>query len=505
MSEWQELGPMDEHNRTLLANTHPADWTNPTPAESYNLVVVGAGTAGLVVASGAAQVGARVALVERYLLGGDCLNVGCVPSKTLIASSRLAAEMRRADRYGIEPAPGEADFPAVMERVRRVRGQISHHDAAERLRNMGVDVFLGQARFTGPDALEVAGQTLRFARACIATGARAVKPPIEGLVEAGFLTNETVFGLTGRPSRLAVLGGGPLGCELAQAFARLGSHVTIIERNEHILKKEDADAAEILARVFHNEGLEVLTQAQAKRVERTEAGKRIVLEIGGEARTIEVDEILVGAGRAPNVQDLGLEAAGVAYDEKKGVQVDDRLRTSNPRVYAAGDVCLKYKFTHMADATARLVVRNALFWGRSKHTALTVPWCTYTDPEIAHVGLYAHQARERGLAVDTYTVRLADNDRAMTEGDPAGFVKVHVKQGTDRILGATIVGPHASELINEVAVAMKGGVGLGTLGSVIHPYPTLAEAIKSAGDQYSRTRLTPRVKHIMGRLMAWRR
>lgn len=511
-----ELGPMDSHNKELLTNAHPGDWQNPTATGRYNMVVIGAGTAGLVTAAGVAGLGGKVALIERYLLGGDCLNFGCVPSKTLIAASRAAAEVQRVDRYGVAPAAGEVDFPAVMERLRRVRSEISHHDAAAKFRDMGVEVFLGDARFAGPDTVEVGGpsssggsavasQTLRFARACIATGARAVRPDIEGLVEAGFHTNETIFSLTELPHRLAVLGSGPLGCELAQAFARLGSEVTIIERGPQFLPKEDRDAAQVVGESFMRDGIHCIFNAQVNRVASGAGGKQLLLSVEGKESTVEADAILIGYGRAPNVDGLGLESAGVEYDVRHGVKVDDRLRTTNKRIYAAGDVCLKHKFTHTADATARIVIQNALFWGRKKLSTLNVPWCTYTDPEVAHVGLYEHEAKDRGIEVDTFTKPFGDNDRALTESETEGFVRVHVKKGSDQIVGATIVGRHAGDMISEISVAMAGKVGLGTLASVIHPYPTLAEAIKGVGDMYNRTRLTPRTAALLRLILKWRR
>lgn len=499
------LGPMDAHNRELLANARPPDWTNPTPEGRYNMVVLGAGTAGLVTAAGVAGLGGRAAIVERHLFGGDCLNYGCVPSKTLIAAARAAHDARRAAEYGVRVGPAEVDFAAVMERVRRVRGRISHHDAVTRFRDMGVDVFLGEARFTGGDSVEVEGRTLRFARACIATGARALRPDIEGLAEAGFHTNETIFSLTERPRRLAVLGAGPLGCEMAQAFARLGSEVTIIQRKGRLLGREDPDAAEAVERSFERDGIALELGAAIRRVTADGTGRHLELATGNGSRTVTADEILVGFGRVPNLDGLGLEQAGVEYDTRRGVKVDDRLRTTNKRIYAAGDACLKTKFTHAADATARLVIRNALFWGRGKLSALTIPWCTYTDPEVAHVGLYPRDAEQRGIEMDTFTQPFAENDRAVAEGDAAGFVRIHTEKGRDRIVGATIVGRGAGDMIGEVAVAMAGGVGLGTLGDVIHPYPTLAEAIKHAGDAYSRTRLTRRAHKVLRAVLAWRR
>jgi pyruvate/2-oxoglutarate dehydrogenase complex dihydrolipoamide dehydrogenase (E3) component len=498
--------PDDVFNAELVANVHPPGWVNPKPAPRYNLVVVGAGTAGLVTAAGAAGLGARVALVERHLLGGDCLNVGCVPSKCLIRSSRAAHDIRDAARYGIGSRDGiDADFPAVMRRMRRLRARISHHDSAKRFSDLGVDVFLGDARFSGPDAVGVDGRTLRFARAVIATGARAFVPPVDGLEEAGYLTNETVFSLTELPRRLLVLGAGPLGCELAQAFRRFGSEVTIVERGAQFLSREDPDAAEILLRAFREEGIDVALNTQVAAVRRSEKGKVARMIREGVESEWAADEILVGAGRVPNVGGMGFEAAGVGYDERGGVHVNDFLRTDNPRIYAAGDICLERKFTHTADAAARIVIRNALFGGRARVSALTVPWCTYTDPEIAHVGMYEREALEAGIPVDTFVRELREVDRAVADGEEEGFVKIHVRKGTDRILGATIVARHAGEMIHEVSVAIAGKVGLGTLANVIHSYPTQAEAIKQAADAYNRTRLTPFAKKLFGWWLAWTR
>ncbi len=501
-----ELSPRDQYNDDLVANVHPPDWENPDPARRYNLVVIGGGTAGLVTAAGAAGLGAKVALVERHLLGGDCLNYGCVPSKAIIRSSRVAADLKDAARFGVKVPPEvEVDFPAVMARMRRLRASISHHDAARRFRDLGVDVFLGAARFSGPRTVEVAGQRLNFSKAVIATGARAVDPPVPGMAEAGYLANETVFSLTERPRRLLVMGGGPLGCEFAQALQRLGCQVTLLHKYAQLMNREDADAAALVQRVFLREGIRLILKAKATQVLKTEGGKLVRYECDGQPGEIEVDEILAGAGRAPNVENLGLEAAGVDYDTRAGVAVNDKLQTTNRRIYAAGDVCLKYKFTHMADATARLVIQNALFFGRKKVSALTIPWCTYTDPEMAHVGINEAEAARQGLPIQTFVKPLSEVDRAVVDGEDEGLVKIHVRHGTDRILGATIVARHAGEMISEVTLAMVGKVGLGTLAAVIHPYPTQAEAIRQTGDLYNRTRLTPFVKKLFTRFLAWRR
>ena len=499
--------PEDAYNQTLVANVHPCDWTNPEPAPSYNLVVLGGGTAGLITAAGAAGLGAKVALVEREHLGGDCLNVGCVPSKALLRAARAVADVRDADQYGVEVPPGtRVNFPAVMERMRRLRSEISPHDSAQRYRDeLGVDVFLGEGRFVESDSVEVDGRRLRFRRAVIATGARAMPLPIPGLAEAGYLTNETVFSLTELPKRLAIIGAGPIGCEMAQAFSRFGSQVTLLEVMPQILIREDKDAAALIQAALIRDGVSLVLGCQITGVERDGQDKVLRVEKDGQQEEVRVDAVLLGVGRAPNVEGLNLEAVDVEFDTKQGVKVDDRLQTTNPRIYAAGDICSPYKFTHMADALARVVIQNTLFVGRAKASALTVPWCTYTDPEIAHVGLYAHEAEKQGIAIQTFHQEMGQVDRAVLEGDTDGFVKVHTKAGKDTILGATIVTRHAGEMISELTLAMVGGLGLGTLARTIHTYPTQAEAIKRAADAYNRTRLTPRVKSLFTRWLAWTR
>jgi pyruvate/2-oxoglutarate dehydrogenase complex dihydrolipoamide dehydrogenase (E3) component/uncharacterized membrane protein YdjX (TVP38/TMEM64 family) len=503
-----EVSPLDQYNEALVANVRPPDWINPGPQPRYNLVVIGAGTAGLVSAAGSAGLGAKVALVERYLMGGDCLNVGCVPSKAIIRSSKVYADIRDAGLFGLKvTSAAEADFPAVMERMRRLRAGISHNDSARRFRDLGVDVFLGEARFSGPDTVEVGGKILRFKKAVIATGGRAVHPSVPGLQEAGYLTNETVFSLTERPARLLVMGGGPIGCEFAQAFQRLGCQVALLHKYDRIMNKEDADAADLIQKTFHKDGISLILNAKPLQVTKTDTGKLVQYESDGQKGGIEVDEILIGAGRAPNVEGLNLEAAGVKYEAGKGrgVLVNDKLQTTNPNIYAAGDICLPYQFTHLADSAARIVIQNALFFGRKKFSALTIPWCTYTDPEVAHVGLNEASAQKKGIEVTTFVKPLSEVDRAIVDGEEAGFVKIHVKKGTDKILGATIVARHAGEMISEITTAMVGNIGLKTLASVIHPYPTQAEAIRQTGDLYNRTKLTPGVKRMFTRFLAWRR
>jgi pyruvate/2-oxoglutarate dehydrogenase complex dihydrolipoamide dehydrogenase (E3) component/uncharacterized membrane protein YdjX (TVP38/TMEM64 family) len=493
--------PDDAHNRALTAHVHPPRWLNPVPTGRYNLVVVGGGTAGLVSAAGAAGLGAKVALVEKHLLGGDCLNVGCVPSKALISAARAAASARGAAAFGVRVSGIEVDFPAVMERMRRLRAEIAPHDGAERFAKLGVDVFLGEGSFTGPKTLSVGGQTLEFSRAVIATGARAAAPPIPGIEEIGYFTNETLFSLTELPRRLLVIGAGPIGCEMAQTFRRFGSEVTLFEAETHILPREDADAAAIVERQLRAEGIHLIVCGRIQQAERKDGEVVLHCEVEGARHEIACDAVLLAVGRAPNVEGLGLEAAGVTTDAR-GVTVNDFLQTSNPRIYAAGDIASQFKFTHTADALARIVLANALFAGRQRASALHVPWCTYTSPEIAHVGLYEDEAAARGLAVDTITVPMADVDRALLDGRSEGFLRVHFEKGSDRILGATLVAEHAGDMISEITVAMAAKRGLGTIAKAIHPYPTQAEVIKKAADTYNRSRLTPTVQRI---LKAWLR
>jgi pyruvate/2-oxoglutarate dehydrogenase complex dihydrolipoamide dehydrogenase (E3) component len=454
---------------------------HPTPADRYDLVVVGAGPAGLAATTAATALGARVALIERDLIGGTCLNTGCGPSKAIIRTSRLYAEMRDAESYGAQiPTEICVDFSAVMERMRRIRARTLRPVSVERLTATGVDVFLGGACFTGTDQLTVDGTKLRFEKAMIATGSRPEIPSVPGLLDTDYLTNENVFDMTELPRRLLVVGGGPLGCELAQAFCRLGAKTIIAQTLPLFLPKEERDAAQMVSDALARDGVEIHLNCNIVAVRLEGGRKHVTMVTDGNPSTTLVDEILTGIGRLPAVQGLDLEKAGVAYDVETGIRVDDFLRTRNPRIFAAGDVCLEHAFTNTAEASARIVVRNALFRGRQRVSALTVPWCTYTDPQVAHVGLYVRQARAQGIPVKTYTVPMHDVVRAIIDGEEEGFVKVHVREGTDRILGATIVGRNAGELINNISLAMVAGMGLRRLARVIHAYPTQGEAVRQA-------------------------
>ena len=498
------LLPDDAADQRLVSHVHPAAWRNPTPAGRYHLVVVGAGTGGLVTAAAAAGLGARVALVERSLMGGDCLNVGCVPSKSVIRAARAWADARdAAERFAGPRAEGDGDFAAVMERLRRVRAGLAPVDGAPRFQSLGVDVFLGDARFVAPDAVEVdaagGGARLSFRRAVIAAGARATVPDVPGLRASAYYTNETIFSLTRRPAHLVVMGAGPIGCELAQAFARLGTRVTLLDRGERLLARDDAEAAAIVERAMVRDGVTVRHGAEVTRVDARGAESTVHVREGGRETTLDADALLVAIGRTPNVDGLGLDVAGVAHDPKRGVTVDDRLRTSNPRVYAVGDVCSPLKFTHAADFQARLVVQNALFFGRGRASALVTPWVTYTSPEIAQVGLTQEDAAAQQVAVDAVTVPFAEVDRAVIDDETEGFCRILLARGTDRIVGATLVGAHAGETIGEVTLAITNKLGLSAIGRTMHPYPTQSEALRKAADAWRRRKLTPRVKGLFDR------
>jgi pyruvate/2-oxoglutarate dehydrogenase complex dihydrolipoamide dehydrogenase (E3) component len=494
--------PFDEK---LVAATAPPGWQNPRAGGRYNLVVVGAGPAGLVCAAGAAGLGARVALLEKHRLGGDCLHFGCVPSKALLRCARAAADVRRAADYGVRLSEAPlVDFPAVMNRLRRLRADIGEHDAAERFRTLGVDVFFGAPRFTGPDTIEIAGQTLAFARAVVATGARATSLGIAGLDQTGYLTNETVFDLNELPPRLVIVGAGPIGCELAQAFRRFGSAVHMLDVLPMVLSKDEPEARTLIQRCLESEGVHLHLGVRSIGAELHGTEKSFVIEEGGQRVRLPFDAILVAVGRKANVEDLGLEAAGIQYTPA-GIQVNDFLQTTNSRIYAAGDVCSPFKFTHAADAMARIVLRNALFFGRARASKLVIPWCTYTDPEVAHVGLTAEDAQKQGLAIQTFRIGMDEVDRAVLDGETEGFATVHVRQRTDQIFGATIVACHAGDIISVVTLAMTERRGLSSLSRIIHPYPTQAEVLRKLGDSYQRSRLTPRTAGLLRWLLRWRR
>jgi len=473
---------------------------NAIDQKLYNVAVIGAGTAGLVTAAGTAGLGGRVALIERNKMGGDCLNFGCVPSKALISSARLIEQIRESEKWGLDRQEPQFAFEKVFERMRARRAKIAPNDSQERFESLGVDVFRGEARFVSPHEVEVDGQKLRARNFVIATGSRAAIPEIEGMDHVQFFTNETIFDeLKEKPERMIVLGGGPIGCELGQVFARLSVKVTILQRGSQLLPREDSDVAEVLQRQLEREDVRIEFDAEAKSAARQ--GNRMRLDClhkDGSAFQLNAEALLVAAGRIPNIDKLNLDAAGVRFD-KRGVIVNEYLQTSQPHIYAAGDIAGSFQFTHLADAHARVVVRNILMplqLLRQKTETAVLPWVTYTDPEIAHVGFGEKEAKHKNIQYDLFVVALEEVDRAVVESEEIGFAKILAAKGSDKILGATIIGAHAGDLIHEFVLAMKARIGLGTIASTIHAYPTFAELARKAGDKYNRTRLTPWAKKI---------
>ena len=469
--------PGDDHDRRWRDLVFPENYSNPEPRRKYHLVVIGAGPAGLVASIAAAGLGARVALVERQAMGGDCLNAGCVPSKSLLEFTRLNPH---------------AGFAEAFAWLRRVRSEIAEHDSVERYLQSGVDVFLGPARLGGRSSVQVGGQRLAARRILIATGARAEMPGIPGLQECDALTSESFFDLVERPRSLAILGAGPVGCELAQGMARLGIEAHLFEMAGRVLPSAPAPASAALATALQSDGVRLRVGTRVTRI--SQVGGRPTIHVPD--ASITVDRLLVAAGRRANVEGLNLAAAGVELDGDR-IAVDDRLRTTNRRIYAAGDVCSRLPFTHNADAQARIAVRNALFAPTAGTRGLAVPHCTYTDPEVAQVGRTEAQLTGEGVAFDRYLLEFGELDRARTAGRNDGFVELLTAGGGDRILGATIVGHDAGEQIAPLCVAMANGLGLGALGKAVLPYPTRAEYLRRLADRYARTRLTPRAASLL--------
>lgn len=529
-----QVWPLDEYNTNLLNNVHPPSWKDPNAhnkdgSYTYDMVVIGGGTGGLITAAGSAGVGARVAMIEAHMLGGDCLNVGCVPSKAIIHSAKLVhtlrGDMDHLEEAGISVDPGavKVDFEKVMERIRKLRSGISNHDSAERYsQDLGVQIFLGRAKFSSPTTVEVNGKTLTFKRAVVATGGYPALLPIAGLKELHdkataweptsaprplVMTNETVFNMTKQPKNMLVIGAGVIGLELAQAMQRLGTTVTVLGRSGRVLPKEDEDLAQVVKDQMIKDGVNFrLDVSEYKKVELTGTVRDngypemilIVQEKGNNELTEFIfDALLVAAGRRPNVAGIDLEAAKIDYDVKKGLLVNDNLQTTNPRVFGVGDCCSEFKFTHAADFMARAVIRNALFLGKEKTSELLIPYATFTSPEIASVGLYESDLKAKGIEFRIYEKHFKDNDRAKLDSKTAGMVRFRVDAKSDKILGASIVGEGAGNMISEVTLAMQSGTGLGALAAVIHPYPTTAESIRQAGDLYNKARLTTTVKKLL--------
>ena len=463
----------------------------------YNLVVIGAGTAGLVTAAGSVALGARVALIERNKMGGDCLNFGCVPSKALISSARLLHRMRHAQRWGINASEPAFDFNAVFAQMRTARAELAPLDSQERFESLGVDVFRGEATFLSPAELMVGDEKLRARHFVIATGSHAAIPPAIGASRVPYFTNETIFDeLKEKPESLLIVGGGPIGCELGQMFARLGVKVTLVQRGSRLLKKEDPAVSEFVQAALEAEGVRILTRFEVEEAKETAGG----LTLRSVDQSVSGSALLVAAGRQPNVENLNLRKANVSFTER-GVTVDEYLETSQPGIYAVGDVVGQLQFTHVADYHARIAIRNTLVpfsFLRQKVDYSVVPWCTYLDPEVATVGLTESQAKERGTDYELIEQEMKAVDRAVVERTDAGFARVLVKRGSDKILGATIVGEHAGELIQEFVLAMKHGIGLKQIASTIYAYPTFASLVLKSAEKFNKKRLTPRARKITG-------
>jgi len=458
-----------------------------------DLVIIGGGAGGLVVASVAAQLGLKVTLIEKEeKMGGDCLHYGCVPSKTLIQAGKVASLMRRGEDFGLPAMQPEIDMSKVNAHVQSVIDHIQPHDDPERFRDYGCEVIFGAAKFTDPHTVKVNGQTISSKRFVIATGSRPFIPPIEGLKEAGYLTNIEVFSLQELPKRLVVLGGGPIGLEMAQAFSRLGSQVTVVERLSHLLPQEDPEVADALKEKLAIDGITFLTDTSAERVEGDD--KKKIVYCSGDIK-LECDQVLVAVGRLPNIENLGLDLARVKYSAK-GIEVDRRQRTSQKHIYAVGDICGPYPFTHMAEYQAGIVISNAIFRFSKKTDYRVVPWVTYTDPELARVGLTEQQAVDKGIVPTVLRFDFKDIDRALVEVETEGFTKLITCKG--KILGATILGPHAGELIHEIVLAMQTGTKVSEISATIHAYPTLSQIHRrTVNTLYAPKLFSPRTRTVV--------
>ena len=470
-----------------------------------NLVVIGAGSGGLVSAYIAAAVKAKVTLIEKHQMGGDCLNTGCVPSKALIRAAKVAKEMREAEKFGIQSVEPQVDFAKVMDRIHEVIAKIEPHDSIERYSGLGVNVIQGEAKIVSPWAVTVNGKTITTKNIVVATGARPFVPPIENIDSVQYLTSDNLWELRELPKRLIVLGGGPIGSELTQSFARLGSQVTQVEMAPRIMPREDTEVADFITEKFRKEGVNVLTGHLAKRVETVNGEHQLVCEQQGQEVRIPFDKILIAVGRVANVTGFGLEDLGVTLTERKTVQVDPFLRTNFDNIFAVGDVAGPYQFTHTASHMAWYAAVNALF-GRFKKFKVdysVIPWATFTDPEVARVGLSEDEAKNQGVAYEVTRYGIDDLDRAIADGSDQGWVKVLTQPGKDKILGVTIVGTHAGDLITEYIQAMKHGIGLNKVLGTIHIYPTLAEANKFVAGEWKRAHAPEGVLKWVERYHNW--
>ncbi|CAI2361352.1 unnamed protein product [Moneuplotes crassus] len=513
LSDWpkrnSEMGELlvDKHNREVLDNCRPLNWTNPSSDVKYDMVAIGGGAGGLVSSITAAVSGAKSAIIERNLMGGDCLNTGCVPSKAFIKAAKVAHTCRNASKFGVMfEGEMKIDFARVMERMREVRAEIAEHDSVYKFaKKYGIDMYLGDAKFLNEGEIDVNGQTLKFEKCSIATGGHPYVPDIEGLSDFPYLTSENVFNITEQPNHLVIIGAGPIGCELGQSFARFGTRVTMLSKTNRFLPKEDPDAAAFLHQSLMDDGVNIVFNAEPTKIQVTkspgklwnpEAKFEMEININGISETIKGDSILVAAGRRPNVHGLGLEEAGVEYDHTRGVHVDDYCMTTNKDIYAVGDVCSPYQFTHNSDIMAKNAAKNALFSGREKSSEVIMSWCTYTDPELAHIGKYPSEMDKEGIEYDTYKYDISNNDRAICDG-VIGLIKIHCQKDTDKILGGTIVGGPAGDMVSQIAQAMYNKVGLSSMGAVVHPYPTYGEAFKALTSQINGRKLAQGAKTVL--------
>eukprot|EP00752_Nemacystus_decipiens_P012532 g11100.t1 len=509
-----EFLPKDDYNVKLVSNVGPTDYVNPEPLDKYDLVVIGSGAAGLLSVIMANGLGKTCALVEQHAMGGDCLNVGCVPSKALIACATRLHEVKTSAEFGVGIS-GEVtvDFGKVMNRMRRIRSTISEHDSVARYsRDFVKHIFLGRGVFTSANTVDVAGKTLKFDKAMVATGASAAVPPVPGLNDTPHLTNSNFWNLEELPPRMGVIGAGPIGLEMSQAMQRFGCKVTCFEYAGQLLPREDPDAAKCLEGALLEDGLDIRLGARIKRVECDEDGGqfkapfkkyRVILDKDGEEEVFECDCLLNATGRVPNVFGIGLDEAGVDYNNRQGVVIDDFFRTTSPNIYASGDCASPYKFTHAADWQARVAIRNMFLGDKNKQSDLLIPWCTYTEPEVAHVGKYEAELTEAGVEFESYMRQLADVDRCKCEGITKGFAKITVEKNSGgKILGATIVGPNAGSMISELSICIQNGVSVGKLAGTIHPYPTTAECIRQAAAQYNKHYRTPAANKALEIIMA---
>ncbi len=472
---------LEEFNRKFRQDIFPSNWVNPQPVDQYDLLILGGGPGGMTAAILAKTFNVRVALVEKEHLGGECLSYGCIPSKALLRCSRVAQTVRQAADYGVEiPEGWSVNFNAVMQRVHCLQTTISPYDSAAHLKKLGIDVFLGAGHFTGPNKLEVHNQTIKFKKAVIDTGTQPAPLNIPGLDQADYWTNQNIFTMPTLPKRLGMIGGGPICCELAQAFLRFGSQVFLVTHAQNLLPRDDLMATERLQEIFEQEGMKIFAQSQVQRVEKK--GNEKILYLDNTSEPIVVDEIFAAIGRIPFTEGLGLENAGISYDKKKGILTNDYLQTSNADIYAAGDVTSQYKFTHISKELSIKAVVNALNGNQEKKSALIVPWCTYTDPEVAHVGLSEQEAKKQGISVEIVTVDMSEVDRAILDGETTGFVKLLVRENSDQIVGATLMAAHAGDMISELTVAMHGEKGLEALSQAIHPFPTQAQVLRTAAE-----------------------